>query len=329
MRALMRSAYTWTFAAAGLGLGLASWALGPTVALAVTAGGGLTAGLLLARWLRLRHRWIGVELGRLRTQSTQLEALVRSPEAGLVRRPDLAALQRRQSTELAELRRELSSAERRMAAAWRKESAQLQALQNLHAMVPTRHRMLPLDGGWAVAPDFMLLLVSLVRERRPATIVELGSGASTVWTALALQELGIESRMVAVDHDVTFAERTRERLTALGLEKVVEVRHAPLVDVEVDGEVYPWYDRAAFADVDSCDLLVVDGPPGILRSESRYPALPLLGERICPGGQVLMDDLVREDEQHIVARWVAQLPGWRVRELSLAKGAALLTKIGG
>jgi predicted O-methyltransferase YrrM len=316
---------------AAASVGLTGWRFGLAAAF-VLVGVGATAALWLGQRQRDQRRWIGDQLTRLRTTGVtvdDLAALERRLADRLVTRDaltgELTGWERRWREDLAGLRKQLSTRDTR-AAARRQQLAQLQALQNLYAMVPVRGRMPALAAGWAVAPDFMLLVVSLVQERRPATVVELGSGASTAWTALALREFGVGARLLSVEHDPGFAEVTRERLTALGVDELVELRHAPLVDLTLAGEVYPWYDRKAFADLASCDLLVVDGPPGNLRPGSRYPALPMLADRMRPGAQVLVDDYGRAEEREMVARWLAELPGWTLRELSVAKGAALLTR---
>lgn len=319
VRTLMRSTHVWMFAGAGVLAGLTAWLLGPPATLPLLAGIGAGSALLFAQWMRIRQRWIGDELTKLSAAASQLAG-------AMMTRSEFMRWEQGLGNELAGLRKQLSSLESRATVARHQQAAQLQALQNLYAIVPVRHRMPSLGAGWAVSPDLMLLLVSLVQEHRPATIVELGSGASTVWIAMALQEHGVDSRIVSVDHDAAFAASTRERLTALGLDKLVELRHAPLVELELAGESYPWYDRAAFADVESCDLLVVDGPPGNVRPGSRYPALPVLADRMPSGSHVVLDDYQRPDERQMVARWVEQLPGWRVQELTYEKGAALLTR---
>lgn len=295
MYSLLRSTYSWTIAAIGGLAGVAAWALGPAVTLALATGLGTAGALLFAQWFRLRQRWIGTEIRQLRELQTGAERR----QAGQLLARDFEGWRRQWSAEHDWLRRQFSILEKRATEAGNQQIVQVQALQNLYAMVPVRGRMPPLDGGWAVSPDFMLLLLSLVQEQRPATVVELGSGASTVWAALLLREQGLNTRIVAVDHDLTYGEITRERLATLGLDKLVELRHAPLVELELDGETYPWYDRSAFLDVESCDLLVVDGPPGKLRPRSRYPALPVLGDRMQPGAQVLLDDYRRSEEREI------------------------------
>jgi predicted O-methyltransferase YrrM len=293
----------------GAAAAVLTWFAGPRLGLALLAGLVVAAGLVALDWLRARHRRLSADVAAVRAE--------------LLGREHFDAAQRRAGEQRA---KQLETVERRLGSARRQDFAQLQALLNLYAMVPVRDRMPASRTGWTAGPDLLLLLVSIVRAQRPTTVVDLGSGVSTVWLALAMREFGIDGRVVALDHEAGYADATREAVSALGLGKLAEVRHAPLDDLDLAGDTFPWYERSSLDDVVSCDLLFVDGPPGVLRHHSRYPALPVLGARMTVGGHVVVDDYAREDERDMVARWVAASPEWSLRELPLEKGAALLTR---
>ncbi|MCU1677242.1 MAG: class SAM-dependent methyltransferase [Frankiales bacterium] len=194
-------------------------------------------------------------------------------------------------------------------------SVDVGALLNLHKVLGV-DREVPPAGGWAAQPEVLLALVSLVLERRPAVVLELGSGASTVWLARALRETG--GRLVSFEHDVTYADATLAALRRNGLQDIVDLRVAPLADVPIDGVVHRWYDPAALAEISGVGLLFVDGPPGSTGPLARYPALPLLRDRLLDGGVVGLDDYPREEEQEIAGRWAAELaPDFDLRPLRL------------
>ena len=74
----------------------------------------------------------------------------------------------------------------------------------------------------------------------------------------------------------------------------------------------PWYDDAVVAaglDValrgELIDLLLVDGPPAYAAGHelARYPALPVLYDRLAPGATVVLDDVERAGEQEVLRRW--------------------------
>jgi hypothetical protein len=202
---------------------------------------------------------------------------------------------------------------------------QTEALLSLHSLVRAR-APLPQTRGWAASPDLLLFLVSLVISQRPRLIVELGSGVSTLWLAYALEKAGGDGRIVSLDHDPEFAARTQAFLVAHEVDRFVSVRVAPLVEVDIDDEKWPWYDRQALADVDSCELLVVDGPPGAVRDRARFPALPVLRRRLAEQATIVLDDCIRSDEKEIVAAWHASLPEWDVEMLPHEKVTAVFSR---
>ena len=68
-----------------------------------------------------------------------------------------------------------------------------------------------------------------------------------------------------------------------------------------------------FAPRDPCQLdarvLFVDDPPGPTGPQARYPAIPVLSDRLADGAIVVLDDASRADEATIVERWCAEIPG--------------------
>lgn len=204
---------------------------------------------------------------------------------------------------------------------------QAEALQSLHQLIDVRHAMPP-SRGWAASPDLLLTYVEEILESKPATIVECGSGLSTVWAAYAVQRNGGNGRVVALDHDAEFAEKTRANLAEHGLTEFAEVRHAPLVPVELAESTWQWYDPAALKDVHDIDVVLVDGPPKPTGEHARYPAIPVLRDLLAPGAVVLIDDAARPDEQAILERWQNEWPELAVEQLPHEKGAARLVAPG-
>ncbi|SCE70838.1 class I SAM-dependent methyltransferase [Micromonospora mirobrigensis] len=199
----------------------------------------------------------------------------------------------------------------------------VEALLNLYAMVPIGNRVPPMRG-WAASPDVLLLLVSILRNERPKLVVECGSGLSTLWSALAMRQFGIDGKVVALEHDADYARRTVELLTAHGVQDLAEVRHAPLTPIDVAGETYHWYAADAWRDLDGIGLLFVDGPPADTGAHARFPAMPLLGDRLGEDAVVVLDDLIRKDEQEVVQLWRDTAPSITEERLKLEKDASVL-----
>jgi predicted O-methyltransferase YrrM len=202
---------------------------------------------------------------------------------------------------------------------------QLEATISLAAVLPLRAPLPPMRG-YPISPDFALAVVDAIDETGAALVVELGSGVSTLIAAYALEARG-RGRVRSLEHLPDYAAQTRALLARHGFaDDAAEVRDAPLCDVTLADDVFPWYDQRALDGLSDIDVLVVDGPPGPSHLLARYPALPLLHERVRSGGIVLLDDGDRPEEQEIVKRWREALPSWSVDELDVEKGAFRLRK---
>lgn len=163
-------------------------------------------------------------------------------------------------------------------------------------------RTVPHLRGWAVSPDLALDLLERVVDGRARTVVEAGSGTSTVLFAMAMERAG-DGHVTALDHDAGYAAQTVALLERYGLSHRATVHHAPLVETEVDGAVYRWYDIGGLDLPHGIDLLFVDGPPEATGPKSRYPALPLLAGHLADRAEIVLDDGRRADETEIVQLW--------------------------
>ncbi|SDT21824.1 class I SAM-dependent methyltransferase [Actinopolymorpha singaporensis] len=202
---------------------------------------------------------------------------------------------------------------------------QIEAMHNLYA-VGGVDRPMPPTRGWASSPDLLLLLATLVEREEPSLVVECGSGTSTLWLAMLLRRFEIKGRVISLEHQQPFVESAWATVLRHDLAEYVEVRYAPLEPVEVDGTTYQWYSRQAWDELDGIGLLFVDGPPGEVGPHARFPAFPLLVDKLSPDAVVVLDDLIRPDEQEVLERWLAARPDYRAERVSLEKNAALLRR---
>lgn len=156
----------------------------------------------------------------------------------------------------------------------REQNREIQALIEAFQAVAPRAPMPVRDD-----PARVLALLHAVRHRRPELAVTLGTGPLAVWLGYANESAG--GRLVAVEHEYETAERIREMLREHDL-KTVEVVHAPMMDLSVDGRTVDWYDVDALDALHDIDLLIVGGAP-----ETLPPALHVLGRRLTPQAPVL------------------------------------------
>lgn len=201
----------------------------------------------------------------------------------------------------------------------------VQATQILFALVLPRG-LVPAMYGYAASPDVLVVLVHRFLTLRPAVAVECGSGTSTLFLALAAQQYDISCRLIALEHDPEYAAATRTLLAEHGVAHLAEVRDAPLRATTLTDHDGPWYDPAAYEDLHDIGLAFVDGPPGIVGPQARYPMVPLLADRLAARCVILMDDMRRPDERSVGERWLTQLDGFSYRYLPLIRGAGEFTR---
>jgi predicted O-methyltransferase YrrM len=175
---------------------------------------------------------------------------------------------------------------------------------------------------WAASPDFLRLVVQTVLTKSPSLVVEAGSGVSTIIIGLCLRKLG-KGRLVSLDHEAQFAEATRRQVSIHGLDDIVTVTHAPLVEGTIGEERWRWYQTDDASE--PIDVLVIDGPPSSTQPLARYPAVPLLGTRLKAGSVILLDDGARPDEKSAVDRWIKENPHATAQFVGLEKGAFVVS----
>lgn len=187
---------------------------------------------------------------------------------------------------------------------------------------------LPFGGGWALAADAAVVLVREIALSRPGTIVELGSGVSTLLIGRMLKEAG-QGRLYSLDHDAHWADQTRCHVRASGLEDYVQVLDAPLTKQRFGGEEYLWYQvPPEVRQAAEIDLLVVDGPPQAIDPEGlpRYPALPAFHAQFSSQAVIYVDDAGRPPETEMVQRWLREYPEFTSQIHDTVPGTRLLRR---
>jgi predicted O-methyltransferase YrrM len=279
---------------------------------------GLLAAAALAGIVSLWQRQ-GISLRREVALGEQLKALSRQlDDHAKAQRAREAADDERRAAEAEQLEKERTKSrfERRH------DFAQLEALVNLYVTYPPTARM-PGLRGWAVSPDLLLVVVDLLRQRRPRVVVELGAGSSTVWLAHVVRQLGLDTTVITLEHDPVWAEKVGSLLHAQGLGDRSQVRLAPLEPQDLPAGQWPWYAPAAWQDLAGVDLLLVDGPPGDVTKDARYPAVPLLASRLSDDAVVVMDDAARPAERRIAERWQSELESFQRLDVPVEKKAII------
>lgn len=175
------------------------------------------------------------------------------------------------------------------------------------------------------SPDFLLDVYQRILRHKPRVVVEGSSGLSTLICGYALQQLG-SGRVISLEHDASFAGVSQDDVDRHGLGAIARVHHAPIVQHSIRGRSWLWYDYSRADLPDEIDMLVIDGPPSALKKKARYPALPLLIDRLKVGGILLLDDAGRDGERRAVEDWRAEFPNIEIEQVPLEKGLVVVTK---
>lgn len=206
-------------------------------------------------------------------------------------------------------------------------TAQVDAWWYFYQKVKPR-KALPRMRGYAASPDFLNIMVDLVEEIQPRTILECGAGLTTLVNAY-LTEAWPNNRIIGLDHQAAYAAITRENLEHHGFTNaLVKIHHAPLKSYSLQGQAWQWYTLTAEMALENAliDLLVIDGPPTSIQPMARYPALPILAPYLSEKAVVLIDDAARPDDRAMVARWLQAFPEWEAQFLPTEKGTCVLRR---
>jgi predicted O-methyltransferase YrrM len=171
-----------------------------------------------------------------------------------------------------------------------------------------------LDGPYlpftnsALRPLCLAYILNDITVNSRKTILEFGSGLSTIMIARLIRKNNTGSRLLSVEHDREWAGVIRASLHQEGLEDAVSILDAPLQSSSFAVDSNLWYGLDAGSGVfagASFDMVIIDGPPAYeaAKAMSRYPALPFVHDLLAARSAVFLDDADREGEKAIIRRW--------------------------
>ena len=73
-------------------------------------------------------------------------------------------------------------------------------------------------------------------------------------------------------------------------------------------------------------MLVIDGPSGFIQPLSRYPALPMLYDRLAQDAVIYLDDAARPDEREIATLWLDTFPEFEYEYVEAERGCTILRR---
>ena len=200
---------------------------------------------------------------------------------------------------------------------------QIEALFSIYNTLEISEPLPPL-GGMSLSPEAIHLIILKIKDDRPNLVIELGSGISTVLIGYVLKSMG-RGKIISLDHDEQYYSATKRLIKQHRLECWAEVRLAPLKRYKLSKGDWLWYDLDLLDGIETIDMLIIDGPPDHVQRLSRYPALPLLFERIKAGATIFLDDVARASEKETLSLWQGEIYGMRYEMADSEKGLAVIS----
>ncbi len=187
---------------------------------------------------------------------------------------------------------------------------QLYASNKLSAILPKAH-FIP-ETGWSMTPKALLHCLNIIQIQKTSTIIEFGSGASTIYIAQILKNQGTVTTFYSVESNLDWKVSLEKQLEVLGLDTYVTLVHCPLVSVSKElsyKEQQTWYDTKVLKDQIGTaifDFVLVDGPFGGSTPYARYSAYPFLKDHSHADTVWFLDDTGRSMEREIIETWQAE-----------------------
>lgn len=185
---------------------------------------------------------------------------------------------------------------------------QLWATQKLQSLFNEAH-FIP-QTGWSMTPQAILHILNIISLNKSKSIIEFGSGATTVYIAKLLQIEHSEAQFISIESSMEWKEKMEKQLADNGLEDYVQIIYAPLEKVDQKNAFKnqeTWYAteilEEAISDISNFDLVIVDGPFGGSTPYARYSAFPFLQEKTTQETVWMLDDTGRAEEVEILNEW--------------------------
>lgn len=180
-----------------------------------------------------------------------------------------------------------------------------------------------LTNEWSIGEEAFATLEQDMSQLEPRTIVEFGSGTSSIRLALAFPA----ARLLCLESNEKYFHQLQETLRAEGLASDrLRVELRPLKVQKLGWGLYQTYAPGPFPD--EVDAVLIDGPPHSTK-RGRQACLYQVANRLRVGGRVYLDDYDRPIERRVVQNWLRSYPGaFRVRrEAAVGHGLCVVEKV--
>jgi predicted O-methyltransferase YrrM len=208
-------------------------------------------------------------------------------------------------------------------------SRQVNAVQALGSLqsIPVQHPTFLLTHS--VAPDLLMLMGEFIRRYPIERVLELGSGASSLYLATMLQRFKNGGTLISLENSEEWKELVQQELNVIlsGKQVSAHVLYAPITSMNTrQGNSFLFYSlpKLLTERLNMFDLIFIDGPSDITQ---RVPALEVL---LTYASQNCL--LVWDDGEHPVIRtaiedFVSKNRDWSFKYYTTVKGTCVLYRL--
>ncbi len=174
----------------------------------------------------------------------------------------------------------------------------------LHRLFPDS-TVLPFSP-FSLNPNTILHAINDIQVNQRKSVIEFGSGVSTLIMAKFIKSNGLTVRILSVDHNHEWSGYIEKELIKHDCLDIVELVVAPLITGEWGQYSGSWYDQEIIKKTmaeRTFDMLIVDGPSAGKNAQIRFPALPFVIEALDDNFIIFLDDIRRAGENEILNKW--------------------------
>lgn len=180
---------------------------------------------------------------------------------------------------------------------------QIEGLQQIQNAIDGKAVLRPMRD-WAISPDAMACVLADLQERHAPTVIEFGSGQSTIILAAALKHRN--GCLLSVEHDLEYSAVIQRQAKACGLAELIQFIHAPLCEPPV-APGNSSYDTKIIPNC-QVDVALIDGPPYTNGLLTRLTPLRWAAQHLKSGGAIFLDDSARVAEQACLKQLQVEFP---------------------
>ncbi len=186
-----------------------------------------------------------------------------------------------------------------------------QLLKKMVSISSFNYLMNNLNGGlalpyniWSISPSAMMTIVNHILINDVKTIVEFGTGISTIFLNNLSKKNKLGLKIISIDHDENWQKTIREKY---GVDDVTFI-HCPLTSkMSFEGNEYHWYDinKLQGIEKETVDFIIIDGPIGSQSPYERAGAFEFFKSELSRKSfSCFLDDTNQGPLKHVMAAYL-------------------------